>query len=381
MKLEDFVEREIDPIVAEWTEFARTVQPATSRLSDVELRDHGRSLLQSIIRDMRAHQSDSAQREKSRGNAPGNAPEVTQHAREHSEQRFSQGFSINQMVAEYRALRASVLRRVTASVFADAQESIDEVTRFGEAVDQAIVESIAWYTDKVDDSRKLLLGVLGHDLRGPLAVVRNCAYFLARDDAMTSAQSETVARVLVATDKMRRLIEELLDFTQTALGVGLALQCAPADMRTLCEDTIAEMESLHPDRKVVLETAGDLTGTWDTARIGQMLSNLTANAVQHGDPERASQITASGEGAAVVVRIHNAGAAIPEAIRRHLFEPLRQIPVYRSDRHIGSSGLGLGLYIAREVATAHHGAIDVTSSEEGGTTFSVRLPRDATAPP
>lgn len=113
MNLSEFIERNVDAIVDEWAEFARTSLPPARGLSPEELRDHARLLLQHIADDIDRPQSDEDQHEKSRGNRPGNAPEVTETARQDADQRFRQGFSLNEMVAEYRALRASVVRRWT----------------------------------------------------------------------------------------------------------------------------------------------------------------------------------------------------------------------------------------------------------------------------
>lgn len=171
------------------------------------------------------------------------------------------------------------------------------------------------------------------------------------------------------------MVKEILDFTQTAFGVTLPVSRQPADLGEIAEDIVGEVATVHPDSEIQLRCDGILTGRWDAARIGQMLSNLISNAVQHGAAQPVS-VTVSGAEDVVSVLVHNKGDQIPAAVQQNLFSPLRQTRIAEGERRAGSSGLGLGLYIAREIAVAHGGCVAVESDDEG-TTFHVRLSRGA----
>jgi len=376
MNISDFIEQQVDPIVVEWVEFARSRLPATQELSFEELADHAKVLLIAIAAEARTSQGAQRRHDKSQGNAPENAPDITRIAREHAKQRFQQGFSLDQLVAEYRALRASIIRRWTETLQEVSRESFEELARLGESMDQALTESASLYATKVDDSRNLLLGVLGHDLRTPLGVVHLTANYLLRADTLDGAQTKAVARILTSAQRMKDMVNEILDFTQTALGIPLPVSPAPAHLGEIAFDIAAEVGTLHPDSRFEVTCDGDLQGSWDGARIGQMLSNLLTNAVQHGDSGKPVIVRVTGEEDAVIVRVQNEGPRIPAEARGNLFKPLRQAADARKDRNAGSSGLGLGLYITKEIAAAHGGSIDVSSGDEG-TTFCIRLPRAA----
>jgi signal transduction histidine kinase len=374
MNISDFIEQQIEPIVDEWVEFAQTRLSPTHEFTRAELADHARVLLRAIAADMNQSQGARAKHEKSQGNKPDNAPDLTRVAEDHGEQRFDQGFSVDDLISEFRALRASVIRRSTKDVRKPRVQDLEELTRFGESMDQALAASASLYSRKVDDSRNLLLGVLGHDLRTPLGVVHMSAQYLLRADTLTGSQTKAVARVLTAADRMRAMVKDILDFTQTAFGVTLPITPAPAEFGDITRSIVGEVSALHPDTSIQLTCPEVLTGRWDAARVGQMLANLLANAAQHGAPGEPVIVVVDGDKDAVRVQVSNAGPPIPAEARENLFSPLRQKPLAEGERRAGSSGLGLGLYITNEIALAHGGTVEVTSGDEG-TTFTVRLPR------
>jgi signal transduction histidine kinase len=338
-----------------------------------QLADHAKLLLLAIAADIGSSQEAGERHEKSQGRSPDGSPDITRIAREHAAQRFQQGFSLPQLVSEFRALRASVIRRWTGQLQSVRAEDLDELTRFGEAMDQALSESTSLYSRKVDDSRNLLLGVLGHDLRTPLGVIHMSASYLLRTDTLDGAQTKSVARILTSAERMTGMVSDILEFTRTALGETLPLMTAPADLGEIAGQIVAEVATVHPEARIDLSCEGTVTGEWDAARVGQMLANLVANAVQHGAAQPVS-VTVTGADTAVTVQIHNKGVPISGEAQKNLFVPLRQTAGGAGERRTGSSGLGLGLYITREIAVAHGGSVTVRSDDEG-TTFSVRLPR------
>lgn len=374
MNISDFTEQQLGPIVDEWVDFARTKVPGSLDFTREELADHARVLLMAVAADIRQPEGAEARHEKSQGDNPSNAPAITRMARDHAAQRFGQGFSFDDLVSEFRALRASVIRRWTRQVQQPTGEDLEELTRFGEAMDQALAASASMYSAKVDESRNLLLGVLGHDLRTPLGVVQMSARYLLRADTLDGPQTKAAARILTSSERMSAMVKDILDFTQTAFGLTLPLSPAPADMGALATTIAGEVTTLIPECQVQLSMEGDLAGRWDGARIGQLLSNLLANAVQHGDRSQPVVMRVSGDEKMVSVEVQNKGRPISAQAQKTLFLPLRQSGTAEGEGRTGSSGLGLGLYITREIATAHGGSIDVTS-DSAGTTFRVRLPR------
>ena len=375
--LTNLITTNVDDIVNEWEQFARTSIPPAADLSPEELRDHARLLLLAVATDLRTVQDEADQRDKSRGDLPGNSPQITATAHEHAQHRFEQRFTLDQLLSEIRALRASVLRRWADQNPQCDRAAADDLIRFGEAMDQALTESVAFFGAKVDMSRGLLLGVLGHDIRTPLGAIRMSAQLIERTKGLDERQSKAVQRILNSCDSMRTMVDELLDFTQTALGTRLPITRATCDLQAVCTEAVAELEALHPGQQLLLACGGELTGQWDGGRVGQMVSNLVRNAIQHGSPEMPVTILVSGGRLDVTVAVHNQGRPIRAESRATLFVPLGQTRDMGGDRHSGSSGLGLGLYIAREIALAHGGSLEVLSSAAEGTTFTARLHRQS----
>lgn len=218
---------------------------------------------------------------------------------------------------------------------------------------------------------ELFVGVLGHDLRNPLAAIT-----LATEMILTRPQADEVrrplSRVLTSAKRMDRLIGQILDFTRARLGPGIPLQPHPAQLAELCKPVLDELRvaaGISPDR-LQLRLEGDVTGSWDEDRLAQVVSNLVGNAIKHGRPDRPILISLHGtERDAVALEVHNEGVIAP-SLMPTLFEPFR-----RGGAGQRSSGLGLGLFIAREIVEAHGGTLEVRSSEREGTSFIARLPR------
>jgi signal transduction histidine kinase len=375
MNLPDFIESRLAQLIAEWEAFAHSRTPATQTMSPEELRDEAKALLLNIAADMRTGQSAEFRSEKSRGVHPAHAPKITGSSMQHARQRLEQGFSLDHLLSEYRALRASVVRLWIEELRDPGREAMDELVRFDEALDQSITEAVAWYSQKLEESRNLFLGVLGHDLRNPLGAIQGSAYYLLRKERLDGAQTKAVTRIVNSSARMEQMVSDLLDFTRTRLGRGLPIMPAAADLCEVCRQVVDELGAFHPERSLLLDCTGDLSGSWDTARIGQMLSNLVANAVQHGEPHMPITINARADGDHVVVEVHNEGPPIAPEAQETIFQPLMRGRAQQTKRRERTSGLGLGLYISHQIALAHRGSIAVASSEKDGTTFIVRLPR------
>lgn len=369
-----FIEENVDSVVDEFEAFARTIGESTARLSSGDLRDHAKVVLQAVAADMATTQSSSEQDEKSKGLAPGTLHrQVLETARQHAQHRFEQGFSLPQMVSEYRALRASVIRRWLQQVDTANSGQLEELTRFGEAIDEGLTEAIDWYSKRLEGSRSLLMGILAHDLRSPLAAVRMSAEYLLRAESLQEGELRAATRIASSTERMARYVTDLLDFTRGLLGAGLPLAREQQNLSSLCEDVIDELRAGHPKAILVLEVQAEPTGVWDRSRLCQLISNLVSNAIAHGDSTQPVTITVAEAKASASVAVHNKGAPIASEDLPTLFQPLMQRGTeHRRPR--GSSGLGLGLYIAKQIAMAHGGTLEVVSNADVGTTFTVQLP-------
>lgn len=366
MRLADFIRANRETIVSEWECFARSLLPAGSTSSTAALRDHADAILDAAVADMKAQASDKRKAERSRAHEGGLAGAGGTHA----VLRLEEGFKLDQLVAEYRSLRSSVLRLWAES---GHERDLEGVIRFNEAIDEALAVATTRYIETVEHHRDLFLGVLGHDLRNPLGAIIMGASMLASSEAIDDKNARIAARVLNSARRMERMVRDLLDLTRTRLGAGIPIVRAPVDLGPICGQVMAELRGGHPDDSLVLETKGDLRGEWDGDRLAEVLSNVVGNAIEHGTKNGSVTVVARAHGDAVVVEIHNLGPPIPRNTLRTMFEPM-----VRHDRDGGrSANLGLGLYIADQVVRAHGGKITVTSSKATGTTFTIHLPRSA----
>jgi two-component system, sensor histidine kinase and response regulator len=219
---------------------------------------------------------------------------------------------------------------------------------------------------------EMFLAALGHDLRNPLNAIMTGATLLARHSG--NEQTATVAeRILASGSRMTSMIEELLDLARARVGGGLQVARSPGDLRDVVEKVVAEHQALTSDRVIAFHAGGDCYGSWDDTRLGQAVSNLISNALEHGTPDAVVEVRLDGSaGDRVVLTVCNAGLIAPDVLPT-LFEPFRS----SRSRARRSDGLGLGLYIVRQIVQAHGGDVDAQSPDaRGTTTFVVRLPRD-----
>lgn len=368
MRLADYILSDMEAILARWDAFAATILPAAGRMNSLALRDHAQEILEAVVADLRIPQSREAQAEKSMGLAPRLAGAAQTGAQTHALLRAKSGFDIRQLAAEYRALRASVL----SGWMDDCQPEtphLDDIIRFNEAIDQALAESIDFFSTQVDQARNLLLGMLGHDLRTPLQSIRMTAHYLAALNAGDKV-SEAASRLINSGARMKALLDDLLDFNRTKLGLGIDIARTHIDLGVVFTDQVAELRGAHPDHPVELEVRGNCRGMWDARRLEQLLANLVANAMKYGTPQALVRVVVTGEEKEVRIDVINEGHAIDPAILGQMFEPLSR------GAHPASpdGSLGLGLYIAQEIATGHGGKITARSAGSE-TTFTVRLPR------
>jgi signal transduction histidine kinase len=382
MRLGEFILSNEESILTAWENFARHIC-VRQRLDSRALRDHAAQILRATTRDMESPQTASERAEKSRGevssrhNVAGDALNGASVA--HALDRLGLGFVIMELMSEYRALRASVLQLWRASQPAADVRDLEDLTRFNESIDQSLTMAVGSYTKQVDEARELFLATLGHDLRNPLSAISMSAELLSYVADDRAEVAERAATISKSAKVMERMIHDLLDYTRTRLGAGIPVQPAPMNLAALGRELIAEFGAAYPDREIALRTVGDMNGLWDYDRVRQALSNLLSNSVQHGSPDSPVTLSIRGEESNVVIELHNGGDPIPPGVLPLIFDPLIRGSRDEAPTSKSRGSLGLGLYIAQEVAQSHNGRIDVTSTAETGTSFTVRMPRSCAA--
>ncbi|MFN2533383.1 MAG: sensor histidine kinase, partial [Pyrinomonadaceae bacterium] len=340
-------------------------------MTSLALRDHAQQILEAVAKDLSTPQTRKAQSEKAKGRAPKlwGAPETA--AETHAVLRAQSGFDIKQLAAEYRALRSSVL-----TLWMDSCEpneiAVDDVVRFNEAIDQGIAESVSFFSSQLEEARNLFLGMLGHDMRNPLNAILMTANYLSSLNAGANV-SAAASRLIRSGASMKALLDDLVDFNRTKLGLGINVVRANLDLAALFADELEQLRGANPSRQIELEVVGDTRGSWDGLRLQQLLRNLVVNAIMHGAADAPIRVVITGDAADVTIQVKNSGPAIEKEHLENLFDPLTR--GRRRDNTDGAgAGLGLGLYIVREIAQAHGGDVSVRS-EDGETVFTVRLPR------
>jgi phosphoserine phosphatase RsbU/P len=241
--------------------------------------------------------------------------------------------------------------------------------------DQAAVALEKTRLDEIGEFREQLIGIVGHDLRNPLNTILMAARLLLLREGLGEKETGLARKITSSASLAVRLIDQLLDLTRSRLGGGIPIDPRPLDMNEVCQQVIGETQLTHPDRPLRVDVRGDLTGVWDRDRMYQLLANLVGNAVQHGEPRSSIELRIDGGETEVVIEVANRGEPIPPMTLPFIFDAFRQRTGQRSRTH----GLGLGLFIAHQIARSHGGSIAVTSSASDGTSFRVRLPRGAAA--
>ena len=371
MRLADFIVDRVDDILASWVAFIRRTVPVAEGLEDAALRDDAQAILAAVARAV-AVDSDLRTLEA-----------LARAACGHAANRVAQGFTLDQMAAEFRAVRSDVIRGWTTQVLDFSLLAHQEQMRFNDVIDHALAKSTTHYAMRLERARDLFLGVLGHDLRTPLAAISHSASLLRRGDATEEQHSEAIDRIAKSACRMDLMIQDLLDFTRSRLGMQLPMKAAAANLEEIARQVVDELTALNPGTTVAFKTSGHLAGAWDGERVMQLLSNLLDNAIRHRCGEEPVTVELRGNDDRVSISVHNVGQMIPLCEQKVIFDPLRRGINQEATPPRGgaSSGLGLGLYIARQIALAHGGDVRLTSTAEEGTRFVATLARLAGAAP
>ncbi|WP_404939912.1 ATP-binding protein [Pseudomonas atacamensis] len=371
MRLSSFILANMEPIVQEWEDFARTMTIPGDPLDVKALRNDSREMLHAIAEDLSSAQSPEEQIEKSQGLQASNNASA---AKTHAIARLASGFSIDQLVSEFRALRASVIKLWLRQERQVSSVQLEDMIRFNEAIDQALTESITSYTRAVQTSRDIFLGTLGHDLRTPLSAILLGADVLLRSDDLPPRSAKIAAKIYSSVKRATQIAGDLLDFTRCQLGPGIPLNRQVIDIQPICANIVEEARTIYADAVIQYSSFGKISGFFDSDRLEQVFSNLITNAIKHGSAIEPVDVTLGQDRNFFHFRVHNAGAPIGAALLASIFNPMARFPNQEAEDYSPQAGVGLGLFIASQIVEAHGGHIHVNSSEENGTEFLVAIP-------
>jgi signal transduction histidine kinase len=371
MRLSQFIQENMEQIVNEWENFAQTI-PVARNVDRLVLRDHITEILQFIITDMEAYQNSLQWNEKLKIYEPReNGPHADSPGKTHAEMRSAIGFDMVELAAEYRALRASIIKLWTEQWEEVDPAAIFDLIRFNESIDQLLMESICRFKEKVLDSRKIFIDVLDHDLHNLVGTIEVSSNFLLEKGALNKEQILLASKIRTDIKIIRKTIFDLISLIQINIGTGISITTDAMDIGSVGRQATAEVQAIHPNRIIVFEATGNIEGIWDRAHISQVFTNLTENAIlqSFNDSPVTVKVTALPP-EEIVISFQYKGEPIPKDTLSTIFNNLSNIEGEENE----AANLALGLYIAKEIVIAHGGKINVASQKED-TTFTVRLPR------
>lgn len=364
MRLAEFIRADRDQILQQWEKFAELIS-GTAPLPRWVLRDHAASIIELMAQQLAAPPARTYALSSTSETVEGPVEAVTAA---HVKVRIGSGFDLAQIVSEYCALRRCAIGLWRDKEPSSFDQGAAELTEFDEIVDAHIMAAVSHYKDHESKYRDRFLGILGHDLRNPINAIVLTTAALA-EQGLNPQQLKTLAGIENSSRRLTDMVNDILDFARGRLGVPMPITRMPANLGFIAREVVSEVQAAIAGCRVEFRTEGDLSGDWDAKRLKQVVANLLINAIQHGTGDRVT-LTVKSDDTSAVLEVHNQGPPIPAELLPCMFDPL-----VRGSHSSGDHGLGLGLFIADEIISAHNGTIAVTSSQETGTTFVVRLPR------
>lgn len=395
MRLADFVEGNIEAILVQWEAFARGLWRG-SPSGPAALRDHAEDILRATARDMRTPQSSAQQFEKATGDgSPGATSDDVDAASDlHAADRLDSGFYLAEVVAEYRALRASVLRLWRESQPTPDLRDLDDLTRFNESIDQSLTKGIDAYSRRAERNRTLLteehaartgaeaanrakdafLATLSHEMRSPLNAIVGWAHILGAGECTKADVQRAVEVIQRNAATQARLIDDVLDISRIVSG-KLKLEIVASDLAVPIGAAVDATRAAAEAKGVTLSAELDpaaLAGFVDTDRIQQVVWNLLSNAVKFTPAGGRVGLRLFRDGAARVIQVVDTGIGIEPEFLPHVFERFSQEDDGTRRKF---PGLGIGLSVVKHLVELHGGVVDAFSAGPGrGATFTVRLP-------
>ena len=375
MKLSEFIRKNTHEIVHEWELFARTCLPAAVGMQPERLRDHAADLLAFIASDMDTPQTSSEQASKSWGHAA--RSDADTDAEKHAVLRVADGFTIEQVVAEFRALRASVLN---LSAKEPLDSSVDEITRFNECVDQLLAESVGRHAkmsaERVrHESRQKdeFISALSHELRNPVGAISSAVQILNVRGSTDSASARAVDILTRQTGHLARLLDDILDVARISRG-RVTLNMEPVDLRVCVQDAVDGNRQLFEAKEHAVSVdmpSERVIAHIDCTRVAQVLANLVNNAAKYSPPRSMLKVAMELRSDEAEISVCDNGIGIEPDLLPHVFDAFY---TSESGSH-GKHGLGIGLWLSRQLIEMQGGEITAHSDGPGaGAVFRIRLP-------
>jgi signal transduction histidine kinase/ActR/RegA family two-component response regulator len=400
LRLADFILANVEPILMEWEVFARSIWPDTlsnPATDPARLRDHAEQILLATVTDMQSDQSSVEQSNKSKGegHAAVESDRVTFASGQHGSTRVGDKFELWAVVAEYRALRASVIRLWGESDPAPDTRDLVDLTRFNESIDQSLTEAVRSYTEQVVRDREALLAdeqaarrqeeaanrakdvflaTLSHELRTPLNAIVGWLGVMRLRGCGEAEFAEGLDVIERNTQAQVKLIEDVLDVSRIVSG-KLRLDIRDCDLVQVIKAGIAVVRPTAKSRDITLDVQLDPAASrasCDATRIQQVMWNLLSNAIKFTPKGGTVWVKLVQEQSSWRLSVSDNGQGVSPELLPHIFDRFRQA---ESGTRRNFGGLGLGLSIVKHLTEMHGGTVEAHSAGEGlGTTFDVRLP-------
>ncbi len=397
MRLADFILANVEPILVEWESFARGIWPPGATADPAELRDEAGDILRLTALDMQGEQTNLQQAEKSKGRGlqEGERNDLTQLSASHGRGREVSGFELWAVVAEYRALRASVLRLWRDSNPVADLRDLEDVTRFNESMDQSLTHGVRSFAEQVERQREalmageqaarreaeaanrakdLFLATLSHEMRTPLNAIVGWLAILRHEDADTKHFQDGLKVIERNTVAQVQLIDDLLDVSRIVSG-KLRVDIQPCELVEVINAALNATRPAADARGITLDVRLDpaASDAWcDSVRIQQVVWNLVSNAIKFTPKGGRVDIRLTREASSFQIQVRDTGQGVSPDLLPHVFDRFRQADSSMRRRF---AGLGLGLSIVKYIVEAHGGTVEASSPGEGkGATFTVRLP-------
>jgi signal transduction histidine kinase/CheY-like chemotaxis protein len=397
VRLADFILANVEPTLVEWESFARGIWPKGPLPDPTELRNEAEDILRATAVDMQSDQTGRQQSDKSKGRSPherdGN--ELSRVSSSHGRGRLVSGFELSAVVAEYRALRASVLRLWRESEPTPDLRDLEDVTRFNESMDQSLTHAVRSYAEQVEQDREsliateqasrreaeasnrakdLFLATLSHEMRTPLSAIVGWLGILRHQDAEPRHVQEGLRVIERNAIAQVQLVDDLLDVSRIVSG-KLRVDIQPCELADVINAGLSATRPAAEARDIVLGVHLDPAASGslcDRVRMQQVVWNLVSNAVKFTPRGGHVDVRLSRDASSFQIQVKDTGQGISPELLPHIFDRFRQADTSMRRR---VAGLGLGLSIVKYIVEAHGGTVDASSPGEGkGSTFTVRLP-------